>query len=392
MKLIDFIIKLGEKAIKKPEKYFIPGHNGLYNDPETPLRNKGHWLIILRWIYKITGDSKCMNSAINLAEDLYNHEARPHGYSFYHRYTEGKDNCNGLIGQAWTFETLAHASEISHDPKYSELAEEVFFQHPYNHDCGLWNRLEIDGDVLSIDPTFNHQLWFAACASLLKMQRQEEIRERVFRFMDCLPQNLSVLENGLIYHPIDRQLYQTGSDDSTKSRLIKFAKTSLSFLRAIDGTTNDSNQMYKEKMINKSVGYHQFNLYAFGQLKQSFPDHPFWESNECQKSINYLLSDEFKNGLRKNIYGFPYNPPGFEVPYVLSIFANYGEDELVEISTWWINEQFNRCYNPETKMVDRNTDDALTHTARIYEITRLPNSILERIEVDIQSIRRFRPN
>ena len=392
MKLIDFIIKLGENALKKPEKYFIPGHNGLYNDPETPLRNKGHWLIILRWIYKITGDSKCMNSAINLADDLYNQEARPHGYSFYHRYTEGKDNCNGLIGQAWTFETLAHASEISHDSKYSELAEEVFFQHPYNHDCGLWNRLEIDGDVLSIDPTFNHQLWFAACASLLKMQRQEEMRERVFRFMDCLPQNLSVLENGLIYHPIERQLNQTGSDGSTKSRLKKFVKTSLSFLRAIDGTTKNSNQMYREKMITKSVGYHPFNMYAFAMLKESVPDHPFWKSEKFGRSVDYLQSDELKNRLSDNIYGYSYNPPGFEVPYALSVLANLSVDELVDISSWWVNEQFNRCYNPETRMMDRKTNDLLTHTARIYEIIRLPISILERIEVDMQSIRRFRPN
>ena len=243
--------------------------------------------------------------------------------------------------------------------------------------------MEIEGDILSVDDTFNHQLWFAACASLMKMQRQEEVRERVFRFMDCLPQNLSVLENGLIYHPIDRQLYQTGSDDSTKSRLIKFAKTSLSFLRAIDGTTNDSNQMYKEKMINKSVGYHQFNMYAFALLKESVPDHPFWQSFEFQQSINYLVSDEFKNGVSKNIYGFPYNPPGFEVPFALSVFTDLNEYQLIDISSLWINEQFRRCYNAETQMMDRNTGDSLTLTARIYELARLPNSFFEKIEVSI---------
>ena len=124
-------------------------------------------------------------------------------------------------------------------------------------------------------------------------------------------------------------------------------------------------------------------------LKGNVPDHPFWESNEFGRSVDYLLSDEFKNGLSENKYGFPYNPPGFEVPYALSVLANLGEDELVYMSSWWINEQFNRCYNPETKMMDRNTDDTVTHTARIYEITRLPNSILERIEVDIQSIDDF---
>jgi hypothetical protein len=57
------------------------------------------------------------------------------------------------------------------------------------------------------------------------------------------------------------------------------------------------------------------------------------------------------------------------------------ESELVKISSWWVNEQFRRCYNSETWMMDRNTEDPLTHTARIYELNRLPNSILETIEV-----------
>ena len=82
-------------------------------------------------------------------------------------------------------------------------------------------------------------------------------------------------------------------------------------------------------------------------------------------------------------------PPGFEVPYALSVLANLSVDELVDISSWWVNEQFNRCYNSETRMMDRNTNDPLTHTARIYEIIRLPISILERIEVNIQSIDDF---
>jgi hypothetical protein len=36
-------------------------------------------------------------------------------------------------------------------------------------------------------------------------------------------------------------------------------------------------------------------------------------------------------------------------------------------------------------MMEKNTEDPLTHTARIYEVTRLPISILERIEVHIDS-------
>jgi hypothetical protein len=389
MKLIDFIITLGETAIKEPDKYLVAGRNGPYNDPETPVRNKGHWLITLARLFEITHDYKYFNLVENLSDDLYNHEARPLGYSFHHRSKNGKDKCNGLIGQAWTFEALAYASFVINDPKYSELAEEVFFQHSFNYNCGLWDRLEIDGKVLSIDSTFNHQLWFAACASLLNTPRQDEISNRIFRFMNCLPENLSVLDNGLIYHPIERNLNQNSSRLFKKSKLRNIMKSFLPSLGSRKSQSNYNNKDYREKMINKSIGYHHFNMYAFAILKETQPDHSFWLSQEFCRPVNYLVSDEFKNEVSENIYGFPYNPPGFEVPYALSVLANLSVDELVDISSWWVNEQFNRCYNSETRMMDRNTNDPLTHTARIYEIIRLPISILERIEVNIQSIDDF---
>ena len=142
-------------------------------------------------------------------------------------------------------------------------------------------------------------------------------------------------------------------------------------------------------MTTKSVGYHQFNMYAFAILKESFPDHPFWLSPRFQSSVDYLISNEFKNEISENRFGYPYNPPGFEAPFALSVLTNLTEDELVKISSWWIDQQFKKCYNPETKMMARNTKDPLTLTARVYELARLPNSILERTEVNIQFVSDF---
>ena len=383
MTLSEFLVFVSGQALANPKIYLQPGHNGPYNDHETPVRNFGHWLITFSKCFELTGKQIYLDKIRELAEFLISDNARPFGYSFHHRYKESKDKCNGLIGQAWVFEALAFASSVSGDEKYSEIVEDVFFQHKFNDDLGLWNRLEIDGTILSIDSTFNHQLWFAACASLLNTPRREEIRERILRFMDCLPQNLSVLENGLIYHPIERQLNRTGLDRSIKFRLKKFVKTFLSFLRAIDKKTNNFDQIYREKMINKSIGYHQFNMYAFAMLKESLPGHLFWQSFEFERSRKFLLSDEFKNCLSDNIYGYPYNPPGFEVPFALSAFSDLTENELVGTSSWWVNEQLKRCYNPKTQMMDRNTEDPLTHTARVYELTRLPELYLDKIEIAI---------
>ena len=389
MKIIDLLVTLIENVIREPGKYLIPGHNGPYNDPETSVRNYGHWLITFSKCYEFTGEQIYLDKVRELAEYLVSEKSRPYGFSFHHRSKEGKDRCNGLVGQAWTIEALQAASSTLGERKYSQIAGDVFFQHKFIENLGLWRCLDIDGNDLVIDPTFNHQLWFAACASKLKSSRRNKILNRVICFLDKLNLNLTLLDNGLIYHPIINQININENKLSLRPYLRNIAKELLSFIRQMLGKTNNLDRMYQEKMVNKSIGYHQFNMYAFGQLKESVPDHPFWQSKEYKKSIKFLLSDEFKNGVRQNIYGFPYNPPGFEVPYALSMFPNLDAEEIVEISTWWINEQFNRSYNPETTMMDRNTDDTLTHTARIYEITRLPISILKRIKIDIQSIDDF---
>ena len=137
-----------------------------------------------------------------------------------------------------------------------------------------------------------------------------------------------------------------------------------------------------DQEIYRSIGYHSFNMYAFSILKSQIPKHQFWESELINKAINYVLTDSYRNSLNNNEYGYPYNPPGFEIPYALYVLKNMSKKDLIEISKYWINKQFNKCFNKESFMMDRNTKDALTHTARIYELTRLPDSILKEILIN----------
>lgn len=382
MFLLDLINYSARQALLNKRKYLLPGNNGLYHDPETPVRNTGHWLIIFAKCYEWTSDKKYKNEVLELVNYLLTKKARPNGYSFYHRKTENKDKCNGLIGQAWSFEALAQATHTLGDEKFIKAAEDVFFQHNFNEHYGLWNRLEIDGKILSIDNTFNHQLWFAACSSLIKTKRQPEIQQQINHFMDCLPENLSVLENGLIYHPIERKLF---NDEYSNKVNNKNLRTILK--KILKRNSNEKSKKstecveYFDKMKYKSIGYHAFNMYAFALLKINFPDHSFWKSDIFLKTIQYMLSSEYKNDLYNNKYGYPYNPPGFEVAFALNILAEFENDELVDISEWWINEQFKRCFNPDTFMFDRNTEDPPTLTARLYEITRLPQNILNKIQI-----------
>ena len=374
---------MGTNAINNHNKYLSSGHNGPYNDPETPVRNYGHWLITLSKCYEITGEQKYLNKIEELAEYLISKSSRPFSFSFHHRNSPHWDKCNGLIGQAWTFEALYFASLILNDTKYVEVAEEVFFQHEFNTEYGLWNRLEIDGQVLSIDDTFNHQLWFASCAMLLKSFGSEDINRRVLRFLECLQENLTVMDYGLIYHPIEKTFMKHSILKSTNIKLKNSIKSFINVMQLGNRRCNQRNRQVREKMIQKSIGYHQFNMYAFAMLNEKIRNHPYWFTEEFSKSFNYLMSNEYKNNLNHNMYGYPYNPPGFAVPYVLNVFNKIRSDKVIKESSWWLNEQFKRSYNPKTQMMDRNTPDPLTQTARIYELTRLPISILDKIQLDI---------
>ena len=168
MNLIEFIENIGQKALQHPERYLIPGHNGPYYHQETPIRNKGHWLITFCKLYEWTGDEAFKDKAAEIAENLLSKEARPFGFSFYHRDAPKKDQCNGLVGQAWTFEALGQAATTFQDQVFSSVAEEVFLQHHFNEEHGLWNILEVNGRILPIDNAFNHQLWFAAGIAQVK--------------------------------------------------------------------------------------------------------------------------------------------------------------------------------------------------------------------------------
>ncbi|MCS3924890.1 hypothetical protein [Methanosalsum natronophilum] len=357
-----------------------PGHNGLYNDPETPVRNSGHWLITFSKCYELTGDIKYKNKVLEIAEYLSSKKARPYGFSFYHREKKGKDRCNGLMGQAWTIESLVKATEVLGDEKYRKLAAEVFNQHPFNHEYGLWHRLEVDGKVLSMDETFNHQLWFAAAGSLLG-EKYPGIMDKVNFFMEKLDKNLIILNNGLIHHHIETLRQSLAANNKNDTLLLKLSKLRYnSILQKIPVFGMDINSRIQKQLI-KSIGYHSFNMYAFALLYQNIPGNKFWDSKKFKPTLNYMLTDEYIKKLEDNKYGYPYNPPGFEVPFALFVLSEMNKSEYIKLANWWTNKQFNKCYNGKTGLMDRNTYDPLTHTARIYEISRLPNHILKQIEI-----------
>ncbi|MHA1440162.1 MAG: hypothetical protein ACTSPD_21655 [Promethearchaeota archaeon] len=391
LQLVDVFNKNAEKGIKLLNEYGkIPGgHNGPYNDQETPVRNSSHWLTIFAKMYEINKKRKFIDAVYKLAEYLISEKARPYGYSFYHRNKKRKDKCNGLIGQAWTFEALAKASEILEENKYKQIAADVFSQHPFNAKVSLWNRVEIEGKEFSIDATFNHQLWFASCSSLIKTDNKNEINQKIINFLDQIPKNLTVLDNGLIFHKIKwiwkKSIFRNYLINGILRNIYKNIGSFLKERKIVChfSSMNEFENILMEKEIYRSIGYHTFNLYAFAILKNKYPNHKIWQNHIFKKTLKYIFNENYICNIDKNIYGFPYNAPGFEMPFILSTFFNNNGIRLVNECEKWINWQFKNTFNPETHWFDKNNPDPLTLTSRLYEITRVPDEIFNKIVIQI---------
>lgn len=375
--LKEIIVEICERFLV--EGKIKPGKNGPYEDSETQVRNIGHWIITFSMLNEWNPKEIYQKKIESLAESLIQKINRPYGYSFYHRDSSKKDKCNGLIGQAWTIESLYFATKSLKEPRFRKIAEELILQHIFNQKEGLWHILEIDGSILPIDNTFNHQLWFAASSSYFL--HNSKIRNNVNIFLEKIFENHTMINDGLIFHRIEKEI-SNPQKTSLKKIMFRSIKQSIlmlfSYRRYVKTKQNNNNLM-----LNKSIGYQTFNTYAFATLKQNLPDHKIWKSDRIQNYLNYLFSEEYKRNIANNIYALPYNAPGFEIPYTLNYLSNMSADQKLDISNEWIMKQFETTFNSKSLVFDKNTNDSNNLTARIYELLKLPLSIIEKITIQV---------
>ena len=325
------------------------GHNGPYDDPETPVRNTSHYIIAFLRAWELSADEAFRRAAERCVSLLLDRCPYRQGYTFHHRTKEGKDSCNGLIGTAWNMEALLYAAEKLATPGARVLARDLFLMHPFDKDSGIWQRVEPDGRLLSYDPTFNHQLWFAACAASLTRDTPLAA-ERIGRFLEKIPENWALATNGRIIHP----LWGPETRRRWREHLKRLVKRS-----------------YRHYIVLKEVGYHAFNLYAFARLQEEAISWPDRGKKRLDQAIGYLNMPEYSSLIGISPYGLPYNPPGWEVPYVSKVFSQCSEDTCRP----WLERQLAHSYDESKQMLCRNVHDPETHTARIYEAARLPDSV-----------------
>lgn len=326
-----------------------PGHNGPYNDLETPVRNTGHWLMVFKKAFDISGEEKFKEATHRCLKYLMSDKARPMAATFWHRYKPQKDFTNGIIGQAWTIEALLDAYQLFKDQKILNQAKEVYCLHPYDKEAHGWKIVNVDGSIRGFDFTYNHQLWFAAIGAKLMHALNETDLNGVMSFINNISKNMQLYKNGVIKHIPPLYLRKGGLD-----RLKGIASMVRSSLRG-------SNYIY-----SKSVGYHGFNLYALALIHEVLPHQTIFEESKLKKAVQVSKGDTFRKELNISKYGYPYNPAGIELSFVFDVLGD------IEQRDFWISEQIQKTFDfSQNLMVSGGTFDTNTAAARLYEAVRI---------------------
>lgn len=325
-----------------------PGRNGPHNHKMTPARNTSHWVILFTEAYLLTRDDQFRRAANKGVDFLLSPEARPVGGAFWQRCQAGKHSYNGLIGQAWTIEALAHASKKLYRHDAREVALAVFLAHEFEEELGLWRQMDLDGSSRIIEPTLNQQIWFAASGLLLAADNAIVVA-RVSRFLDALKHHL-----GSTFSPI----LPTGIMNPLRRAIIAakhLRRGNISFRREV------------------AIGYHLFSLSGLAVIRMYFPEHHLWHATVVSRAIAVLFRQRFVRALRTSRFAFPYNVPGLEMPQVASVFSDLVpsvkyEDSCREVFDMQLDEHLDSA----TGLLRRNTTDPETLSARAYEVYRIP--------------------
>lgn len=359
---------LAATDLQRDDGSMPPGHNGLYEHTDTPVPNTARWLIAYTKSHQEHNNDRIKSAATNAKNYLYAEESRPYSETFYCRDANNLDKCNGLMGQALCIYALYRAYRALRDSEACKLAKEVFLKHPFDFELGVWKRVDIDGSVLAFDPTFNHQLWFAAAGGFLSDSTQ--IDNQIKRFLDELPNIIDVYSDGLIKHPLR-------ISGSLKYRLKKLA---------------DPHHAYVEKntilapyhhvtLRTKAIGYHSVNLYGLALLKSQYPDHPVWENDIIKLVFEYIYRKDYLSKLYGNPRGFINNATGFQNAYAIHEFSDSKDDMIT-----WASEQIRLNFDNESYFMNKSANDSFSQASAIYTASVLPNFEIDDQDTNIRKL------
>jgi hypothetical protein len=344
------------------------GCNGPHNHPETPLRNAAHWSIIFSRLFELTGKEVFWEAARRSFSILQDDMALQAGRVPIMRRCSS-DQANGVIGLAWLIEALVMASGPLQSEWGYETARKLATRPGFDWELGFWKTCEPNGEIIGVDPTTNHQLWFAMALSMVPDKKQETV-DRLSRFIECLPRHIRLTPDRLIAH----QPVNTGIREIDRAvRVVGLLRR-----RPINAVVRRFSWLHPKLrraarlhgyVTEKEIGYHIFSLHAFARLKRNGVEFDNI-GGFIDAAVEQIFRAEYQFCLEGNGWGYPYNPPGFEVPIVLMTFAPSALQTAATMR-YYYNRQLELTYSPRTKRFDRNNPDPETLSARLYTLSLL---------------------
>lgn len=362
---------LGEALITRygADKTIDCGINGPYDDQETKVRDLSHLIVITALEGLLFDRVEMRQRVLVMAEELMALRGSDGMYRI--RMKPGKDECNGVLGHAWVMEAFIYAYKATAQSSFLDEAVRVARMHGFHKGLGLWCRPLRGVDAGAIDYTLNHQLWYAA--TLMELNRFVDdpvFKEETEVFFVRLDKNFKTNRQGRITHSI----YNRVGLPASVRQCIKKDKILLNEL------------LGRPSFKYKEEGYHLFNLMAFARINRLDPSLSVFRTGCFQQALKYLGSPLFKEGLLSgkivldaslhnriadpsekeiNIYGYPYNVPGFELMYVQEVFKT---DRLAAEEC--LSEQFRLTFDEGTGFFGKRCHDKTTINYRIYEYYR----------------------
>lgn len=335
--------------LQAPDGSMPAGHNGNRHQPETAVRNTANWAIIFFTAYQLTGETAYLRAGKHSINYILLPKWRPHSATYFVRIG-GKDRCNGLIGQSWILQSLLFSSYHYDTNTLIKAAEDLYQQIPFSQENGLWSIKEIDGRVHSTAQTFNQQLWMSVVALLLfKITKKNVYIHHAQQFLAQLISRQYVQQqtSGLFHHIL---LFPPDVAGYSRSLLIY---TGLKLTTSFPKLFSDYQSL--------CLGYQPFILFAFALIAQLAPElvsntiqNMVWHGIDFVESHPYYKQQEIKG------YGYSYNPIGWEMAYVSTMFS-HSETSSLE----WISRQQAFSQPPISAM---NSHDPHTLLARTSEL------------------------
>ena len=330
---------------------FEAGHNGPYNDPETPVRNSAHFLYALCTAYELTGDKRFLDSAERALRFLLSNEYIDKYGIYTCRLAKGKDSTNGVIGHAWLIEALLKAS-THFGAEARKAAEKLWSLHYFDYTVGAWAKPATGNSSTSYDHTFNHQLWFAACAAELG---GDEVYRQITCFIEKNVSRVVTYKNGVLYHntPVGSWFNWLKIDPRTG-------------FRKLLGPVKNRKQ--KSGTYLHSAGYHTFNIYAFSMLAKAGYREALYKAFDINSLLSCVRNKQFESDLLnlKKI-GVGYNPSGVEAAFALKILGDEKDSNMISS---WLKFQLRETSCDDGVLV-KDSPDKATSAARVYEGMRL---------------------